>query len=331
MSAHIPVLLDPVLAAAKISPGERIVDGTFGAGGYSRAFLEAGAEVIGFDRDPTAIAGGQKLLAEFPGRLTLIEAPFDQLEEELAARGLGPVDAAVFDFGVSSMQLDQPERGFSFRFDGPLDMRMGEGRPVSDFVNQADEADIADVIYQYGEERKSRHLARAIVKAREEAPIETTAQLAAIAEKVLGTREKIHPATRMFQGLRIFINDELGQIVRALIAAEKVLKEGGRLIAVSFHSLEDRIVKRFLADVAGRSGGGSRHAPMAVPETPTFTLAGKAVEPSADEMAANPRARSARLRAAIRTGEPARAWDHARLSGLGIPPMVFSPLQSDWA
>ncbi|MEM9233515.1 MAG: 16S rRNA (cytosine(1402)-N(4))-methyltransferase RsmH, partial [Pseudomonadota bacterium] len=265
------------------------------------------------------------------GRLTLIEAPFDQLAAEFEARYYGAADVVVFDFGVSSMQLDQAERGFSFRFDGPLDMRMGAGRPVSDFVNEADEADIANVIYQYGEERRSRGLARAIISAREEAPITTTAELAAIAERVIGTRGPIHPATRMFQGLRIFVNDELGQIVRALIAAEQVLKDGGRLIAVSFHSLEDRIVKRFLAEVTGRAEATSRHAPMEVSAPSTFDLLGKAVPPTDAEIATNPRARSARLRAARRTDVSPRPWDDARLQGLGVPPMVFSPLQQNWA
>ena len=328
---HVPVLMDEVLAAARLGEGEAVVDGTFGAGGYTRRFLAAGAQVYAFDRDPTAIAAGEALAKEAEGRLELVEAPFDQLAEELSARGVDEVDAVVFDFGVSSMQLDRAERGFSFRLEGPLDMRMGEGRPVSDFLNEADEADIANVIYQYGEERKSRGLAKAIVAARQEAPLSTTAELAAIAERVVGGHGPIHPATRMFQGLRIFINDELGQIVRALIAAERVLREGGRLVAVSFHSLEDRIVKRFLQDVTGKARTASRHAPAFEAEAPSFELAGKAVAPSEAEVASNPRARSARLRAAIRTSAASRPWTDDRLSGLGLPPLVFSSLQRQWA
>lgn len=328
--SHVPVLLDAVLQTTNVLPGQVVIDGTFGAGGYSRAFLERGARVYAFDRDPTAIAGGASLQEEFGNSLTLIEAPFDRLEEELMVRPVAAVDAIVFDFGVSSMQLDQAERGFSFRFEGPLDMRMGAGRPVSDFVNEADETDLANVIFQYGEERRSRALAKAIVEERRSAPIRTTDALAQIAEKVLGAKGPIHPATRMFQGLRIFINDELGQIVRALVAAEKMLREGGRLVAVSFHSLEDRIVKRFLTDVTGRAGGGSRHAPVVEAPTPTFSLAGKDVAATEDEVARNPRARSARLRGAIRTQAPARPWSSDRLSALGLPPMVFSSLQQEW-
>ncbi|WOI52130.1 16S rRNA (cytosine(1402)-N(4))-methyltransferase RsmH [Parvularcula sp. LCG005] len=326
---HISVLLDEVIGALSIEPGQKIVDGTFGAGGYTRAFLKAGASVIAFDRDPTAIAAGQK---NFAGEdaLSLIQAPFDRLGQVLTERGLVPVDGAVFDFGVSSMQLDQAERGFSFMADGPLDMRMGEGRPVADFINTAKTGDIADVIHQYGEERRARHIANLIGSARDEAPLTTTAQLAAVVEKALGRGGKVHPATRTFQALRIFINDELGQIVRALIAAEAVLAEGGRLVAVSFHSLEDRIVKRFLASVTGRTGGGSRHMPEVSGPASTFSALGKALTPGSAEVERNVRARSATLRAAVRNAAPAGQWDDARLAGLGIPPLVFSQLQQSW-
>ncbi len=328
---HIPVLLDPVLAALRPAAGELHVDGTFGAGGYTQAILKTGAKVIAFDRDPTAIASGKTRFADAGDALTLIEAPFDQLGDVLEAEGRAPVHGVVFDFGVSSMQLDQAGRGFSFMADGPLDMRMGAGRPASDFIAEASAAELADVIFHYGEERRARHLANLIVAARDEAPITTTGELAAIAEKALGRGAKIHPATKLFQAIRIFINDELGQIVRALIAAERVLAEGGRLVAVSFHSLEDRIVKRFLAAVSGSNEGGSRHLPPQAGPTPTFAKPAKAVSPSDDEVAANPRARSARLRAATRNGAAITQWTEARLSGLGIPPLVFSPLQQRWS
>ena len=228
------------------------------------------------------------------------------------------------------MQLDRPERGFSFRAEGPLDMRMGAGRPAADFVNQAEEAALADVFYHYGEERRSRALARRIVAQRETTPFETTAQLAAVAEAVLGTRDKIHPATRMFQALRILVNDELGEIVRALIAAEKVLAEGGRLVAVSFHSLEDRIVKRFFQVTEGRAQTASRHEPPVDKILPRFAPLGKALTADEAEIAGNPRARSARLRAGVRTAAPPTDWTEAALAQLGLPTLVFSPLQDAW-
>lgn len=331
MSLHIPVLIEEVMSAAQLEPGMTVVDGTFGAGGYTRRFLEAGARVYALDRDPTAISAGAELAKDAGGRLVLIEAPFDQLAEQLSLRDVSDIDAVVFDFGVSSMQLDQAERGFSFRFDGPLDMRMGEGPTVADFLQEADESEIADVIYQYGEERRSRALARAIVAARKEEPLETTGALAAIGEKVVGGHGPIHPATRMFQGLRIFINDELGQIVRALIAAEKVLRAGGRLVAVSFHSLEDRIVKKFLQMVTGRAETTSRYQPEIQGTPASFKLAGKAVAPSKAEIEANPRSRSARLRAGVRLEAPVTSWTDERLRSLGVPPLVFSSLQQKWA
>ena len=323
-AAHVPVLGREATDALLPGPGRRLVDATYGAGGYSRMLLDAGAEVIGFDRDPSAVAN-----ASAHERLTMIEAPFDRMAEALAERGLSPVDGVVFDLGVSSMQLDQAPRGFSFLRDGPLDMRMGEGTPASEFVNTADEADIADVLYQYGEERKSRRLARAICQDR---PFHTTGALAKLAESVLGTREKIHPATRMFQAIRILVNDELGQVVRGLIAAERVLRAGGRLAVVTFHSLEDRIVKRFLARAAGGSEARSRYEPASEIVPPTLTpVSRKAITPGEDEQAANPRARSAKLRVAERTDQPPMGWPDAALAGLGAPALTFSDLQRRWA
>lgn len=330
MSAHIPVLLDEVLAALDPAPGAVIVDATFGAGGYSRALLDAGAGVIALDRDPTAIAGGEALRAASNGRLTLVEAPFDQLAAVLKDLGAPPVQGVVFDFGVSSMQLDIAARGFSFLADGPLDMRMGQGRSAAEFVQSASEAELAAVFFEYGEERRARALARAIVADRSAAPFLTTASLAGLAERVVGKTGHTHPATRAFQALRIFINDELGQIVRALMATEGVLREGGRLAAVSFHSLEDRIVKKFLAEVSADKVMGSRHRPEHMPVFPTFTTLGKGQTPSPAELARNPRARSARLRAAVRTAAPSRGFPPERLSSLGVPPLVFSELQRAW-
>lgn len=303
-SPHIPVLLDAVLAALAPAPGERIVDATFGAGGYSRAIAGAGAQVIAFDRDPTAIAAGQA--APIAG-VTLIEAPFSTMAEELSGRGEPPVDGVVMDIGVSSMQLDRPERGFSFQADGALDMRMGaEGPTAADFVNTADEAEIADVLYRYGEERHSRRVARHIVAAR---PLARTGELAAVVRRALGHRphEPKDPATRTFQAIRIHINRELDELIEGLAAAERVLRPGGRLIVVSFHSLEDRIVKHFLRERGGRMPAGSRHRPDAEPQRiATFETIGRAVRADAAEVARNPRARSAVMRAARRTA--AAAW-----------------------
>lgn len=292
---HIPVLLDEVIDALAISPGETHVDGTYGAGGYTRAIISAGANVVAFDRDPDAIAAG-KLSA--PSGLTLVEDRFSNM-----AAHVEDVDGVTLDIGVSSMQLDQAERGFSFQSDGPLDMRMEqEGESAADFVNGADEADIADVIYRYGDEPKSRRIARAIVASR---PITRTAELAAIVRRSVGWREgqKSDPATRTFQAIRIHINRELGELEDGLQAAERVLKPGGRLAVVTFHSLEDRIVKRFLRDRSGQAPGGSRHMPdaAAAGPAPTFEAVSKPVRPGEAELARNPRARSATLRVARRT------------------------------
>jgi len=305
---HIPVLLDEVVDALAIVPGERHVDATFGAGGYTGAFLERGAEVAAFDRDPNAIEGGQRLVAQSEGRLILIEAPFSAMEAELERRGLVPVDGVTMDIGVSSMQLDQAERGFSFQADGPLDMRMSQsGMTAADFVNEADEAEIADVLYQYGEEHQSRRVARAIVAAR---PLSRTGELATVVRKALGHKphDKKDPATRTFQAIRIHLNRELDELVEGLAAAERVLKPGGRLAVVTFHSLEDRLVKRFLRERSGSEPAGSRHRPAAqAVAAPSFEPPAKAVRAGEDEIARNPRARSATLRVARRTS--AAAWN----------------------
>jgi 16S rRNA (cytosine1402-N4)-methyltransferase len=301
---HVPVLLDEVIAALEVSDGETHVDGTFGAGGYTRKILEKGAaRVFAFDRDPEAIEEGEALAAACGGRLTLVPERFSRMGEALAARGVEAVDGVTLDIGVSSMQLDRPERGFSFQSDGPLDMRMGrDGQSAADFLNGADEAEIADVLYIYGEEPKSRRIARAIVAAR---PIARTGELAAIVRKALGWHQgmKKDPATRTFQAIRIHLNEELQELEQGLDAAEQVLKPGGRLAVVTFHSLEDRMVKRFLKERSGDVPAGSRHLPQArssAPE-PSFERVAKPVRAGEAELAANPRARSATLRVARRT------------------------------
>jgi len=284
------------------------VDATFGAGGYSRAILDvAGTRVIGIDRDRTAISGGFDLVDRSGGRLTLVEDRFSNLAEICAAQGVSSVDGVVMDVGVSSMQLDQAERGFSFRLGGPLDMRMGhDGPTAADVIAKASEADLANIIYIFGEERHSRAVAKAIVAARKEAPVVTTKALADIVSKVVWSKPgEIHPATRTFQALRIFVNQELDELHLALAAAERVLKPGGRLVVVSFHSLEDRIVKNFLVARA-KAGGGSRHLPEVNQAAPSFVILTKRpVTAGDDEVSANPRARSAKLRAAERTAAAA--------------------------
>ncbi len=311
---HIPVLLNEVVDGLAILPGERHVDATFGAGGYTAAFLERGAEVAAFDRDPSAIGGGQPLLAASGGRLTLIEAPFSAMDTELEGRGLAPVDGVTMDIGVSSMQLDQAERGFSFQADGPLDMRMAaDGMSAADFVNEADEGEIADVLYHYGEEPRARRVAKAIVAAR---PLTRTGELAQVVRKALGHKphDKKDPATRTFQAIRIHVNRELDELAEGLAAAERVLKPGGRLAVVTFHSLEDRMVKKFLRERSGSEPAGSRHRPtVAAARAPSFETPAKAVRSSEAEIAANPRARSATLRVAQRTAAP--AWHMGGGSG----------------
>ena len=310
VAPHIPVLLDEVVEAVQPADGKRMADGTFGAGGYTLALLSGGARVYAFDRDPTAIAAGAKMVADYDGQLSLHERRFSEMADELTALGVPPLDAVVLDIGVSSMQLDQGDRGFSFQQDGPLDMRMsGEGESAADFLNNADEAAIADVLYQYGEERQSRRVARAIVAAR---PLETTGDLARVVRKALGYRahDKKDPATRSFQAVRIHINDELGELRAGLAAAAALLREGGVLAVVSFHSLEDRIVKRFLREASGAGRAVSRHLPGEIPgPTPTFAKVSKAIRPSEAEIERNPRTRSSVLRHAIRTAAPARPFD----------------------
>lgn len=306
-SRHDPVLREEVIVALAIASGERHVDATFGAGGYTRAMLSAGAEVIACDRDPDAIAEGQALVAEAGGRLTLIHGRFGEIDRLLAERGIDAVDGITFDIGVSSMQLDQGARGFSFQKDGPLDMRMAqEGESAADWLNRADEADIADVLYHYGDERQSRRVARAIVAAR---PLLRTGELATVIRKALrhppGAPKD--PSTKSFQAIRIHINGELDELTQGLAAAERVLRPGGRLAVVSFHSTEDRIVKNFLRERSGGDAGGSRHRPAsnAPARAATFGPPARKVRPSKAEEARNPRARSATLRSAVRTAAPA--------------------------
>ncbi|WP_328597952.1 16S rRNA (cytosine(1402)-N(4))-methyltransferase RsmH [Croceibacterium soli] len=306
---HIPVLLDEVIAALDPQPGDVIVDATFGAGGYTRAILDAGATVHAFDRDPDAIAAGRRWAeaSEEPPRLVLHHRRFSEMLSAMTEAGVARVDGVTMDIGVSSMQLDQAGRGFAFSADGPLDMRMSqEGESAADFLNSAREEDIANVLYLYGEERQSRRVARAIVAAR---PLETTGDLARVVRKALGYRAGApkDPATRSFQAVRIHVNAELEELAEGLSAAEALLREGGRLAVVSFHSLEDRIVKRFLREAAGAQAGTSRHLPdTRGGPAPTFARLSKAIRASDAETARNPRARSATLRAAIRTAAPAR-------------------------
>ena len=302
---HIPVLVNEVVAGLAVVPGETLVDGTFGAGGYTQALLGAGAgRVIGFDRDPDAIDAGKSLVPD--PRLTLINERFSQMDRALAERGIEQVDAIALDIGVSSMQLDRADRGFSFSADGPLDMRMSKsGLTAAEYLNGADEAEIARVLRDYGEEPRARAIARAIVAAR---PVERTAELAAIVRRAAGFRpgQKSDPATRTFQAIRIHLNAELDELADGLAAAERALRPGGRLAVVTFHSLEDRIVKRFFRERSGGTPAGSRHRPaIGDPREPTFERVAKPVSPAERELAANPRSRSARLRSAIRTEAPA--------------------------
>ena len=312
---HDPVLRDEIVAALAIAPGELHVDATFGAGGYTRAMLAGGANVIACDRDPDAIAEGQALVDASEGRLRLVHGRFGEIDRLLAEQGVGEVDGIVFDIGVSSMQLDRSERGFSFQKDGPLDMRMAQdGESAAEWLNRADEAEIADILFHYGDERQSRRVARAIVAAR---PLSRTGELAVVIRKALrhppGAPKD--PSTKSFQAIRIHINGELDELNAGLAAAERLLRPGGRLAVVSFHSTEDRIVKNFLRERSGGDAAGSRHRPAPLPlaRAATFETPARKVRPSKDEEARNPRARSATLRSAVRTAAP--AWPDSSTQG----------------
>ena len=320
---HIPVMLTEILETLQPRDGDIIVDGTFGAGGYSQAILAtANCKIIAIDQDPDALACGRELAEVSRGRLVLALGRYSDMAAIAAAEGFTSFDGIVLDLGVSSMQLDQKERGFSFLGDGPLDMRMGkEGPSASDVVNALPEQDLAEIIAVFGEERRARAIARAIVKRRSEQPILRTDELAGLVAGVLGRKrdELKHPATRTFQALRLYVNDELAELARGLSAAELLLKAGGRLVVVTFHSLEDRIAKRFFASRSLEAPKGSRHLPEQKSSglAPSFTLLNRRpLIPSKDELRANPRARSAHLRAAVRTGAPAHALD---LAALGVP------------
>ncbi len=320
--AHVPVLLDEVLAAIRPREAGLYVDGTFGAGGYTRAVLGVeGARVLGIDRDPTARPAADAMKRAWPKQFAFAEGPFSLMEDVIERAGSSGVDGIMLDLGVSSMQIDEAERGFSFQKEGPLDMRMSRTGPsAADAVNHLSIEELTAVFRVYGEEKRARRAAQFIASAREDEPITTTLRLADIVSRAVGGKPgRMHPATRVFQALRILVNDELGELIRGLGAAERVLKPAGVLAVVTFHSLEDRIVKTFLRARAGLEGRGSRHAPDIQPgPAPSFSLLSKkAVEASEAEIDANPRARSARLRAAARTTNP--AWP-AEDSGLpGVP------------
>ena len=314
MSPHAPVLLDEVIDALAPKAGDVVIDATFGAGGYTRAILATGAEVIALDRDPTVQRHADAAANDFPGKFQLVRTAFSGLSDAFADSGKARLDGVVFDIGVSSMQLDEAERGFSFMRDGPLDMRMSsEGESAADIVNGWDHGPLAHILKQYGDERQSGRIATAILRRRTTQPFARTLDLADVVEKALGGRRgaPTHPATRTFQALRIAVNDELGELTKGLEAAERILSPGGRLAVVTFHSLEDRIVKAFLTERSGNAPGGSRHAPVAI-ETrkPSFTLQFKGAREAGEaELAATPRTRSAKLRAAVRTNAP--AWKAA--------------------
>jgi 16S rRNA (cytosine1402-N4)-methyltransferase len=317
---HLPVMLTEVLGALTPTDGEVYVDGTFGAGGYSAGILDAADCVVwAIDRDPDAITRGEAMAARHGGRLGLIKGAFGDMADLIQTPAPDGVDGVVLDLGVSSPQLDEAGRGFSFSVDGPLDMRMSRsGMTAADVVRDQPEAALAKILFELGEERYARRIAKAVCKARAETPIERTRQLtdivtAVMPAKVPGSGAKhIHPATRTFQALRIFVNDEIGELRRGLAAAEKILAEAGRLCVVSFHSLEDRVVKRFFSSRTGRAANPSRHLPPASDgPAPSFRDASRLVRPSATEVANNPRSRSARMRFAIRTGAPAWKLEEA--------------------
>ena len=332
IASHAPVLLDEAVdALAPITHGI-YVDATFGGGGYSRAILaRANCTVYGFDRDQTAINRAREWTKAYAGRLALINRPFAEIEEGLLEMQVDAIDGVVFDLGVSSMQIDEAGRGFSFMRDGPLSMRMDGGKPdAADVVNTAETADLAAIFKAYGEEKRAGRIARAIVEERKASPIETTGRLAEIVKRASPPHreDRIHPATRVFQALRIFVNDELAQLAKALVAAEKLLRPAGRLVVVTFHSLEDRIVKRFLTERSGAAANPSRHAPAAQRLAATFSLLnGKPQTPSSEEIDANPRARSAKMRAAIRTSAPPLGGDFRAFA----PGLSLSRSLSAWS
>lgn len=321
---HLPVMLDEVLDTLAPQDGDIIIDGTFGGGGYSRAILKAArCSVVGIDRDLDAIVRAEKLTEEFPRFLPLL-GRFGELDELAVQAGFPAVDGVVLDIGVSSFQIDEAGRGFSFQKDGPLDMRMGAaGASAADVVNLMAERDLANVIFRLGEEKNSRRIARAIVERRADEPFRTTMDLAAVVEASVGGRKgaRAHPATLTFQAIRMYVNDELGELARGLNAAERALKPGGRLVVVTFHSLEDRLVKTWMRERAGGVPAGSRHVPLlARPKPPSFVqITNKALQPSEKEVETNPRARSARLRAVVRTD--AAALGGPADDGMDLPPI----------
>ncbi len=321
--SHAPVMLDEVCAALDVRDGSRIVDCTFGAGGYSRAILaHEGVSLLGLDRDPTVMPHVEQLRDAFGARFSFVQTPFSGLEAAIASQGWDGVEGVVLDVGVSSMQIDNAERGFSFMRNGPLDMRMSDSGPTAaDAVNLLSAQELTSIFRNYGEERGARRAAAAIVAARADAPFTTTGALAELLANVLGAGwQKIHPATRVFQALRIYVNDELGELSRALLAAERVLVPTGRLVVVAFHSLEDRIVKQFFRERAEQPSQGSRHIPQdsAAEFAPSFSLLSrKAIKPGEAEVSKNPRARSARLRAGVR--EDAAPFSTQPVGFAGIP------------
>lgn len=322
--SHLPVLLEEVVEGLAPKAGDTIVDGTFGGGGYARAILAAAnCTVIAIDRDETAIARAREAFSGEP-RLVPLQGCFGDMGRLLPDAGYEKVDGITLDLGVSSFQLDEAPRGFSFMRDGPLDMRMGQsGVSAADVVNHMDGREIADILFQLGEERQSRRIAHAIVERRVKAPFTTTLDLAEVIEVALGGRRgaRTHPATRSFQAIRMFVNDEMGELARALAACEQLLAPGGRLAIVTFHSLEDRMVKQFLRERSGQAGGGSRYMPQVeAGPAPSFRLeVRKAIEPGEAELETNPRARSSKLRLAVRTDAP--AWDEVVETGLRLPPL----------
>ncbi len=324
LAHHVPVLLGEALSALALKPGGRYLDGTFGAGGHAKAILGAdrSLKLLALDRDPDAVLRGAALVKVGRGRLTLVSGRFGDLDRVARRNEFTPLDGIVLDIGISSMQVDKGERGFSFRLDGPLDMRMeGRGESAADIVNGASEARLADIIFHYGEERRARAVAHAIIEARRKAKITTTRQLADVVARIVRAEPRApHPATRTFQALRIAVNDELGELARALHAAERVLAPGGRLVVITFHSLEDRIVKQFLSRRSRRGEAGSRHRPEPASEEPTFALVSRGpVLPTEKEIAANPRARSAKLRSAERTMAARRAVDEDVMALAALP------------